>query len=92
MDNLRSKPPVDETIVAERQAVRLKREAAEAKRRAAKMVAGRLLERLKPRRRRQSSRPFRRLLQKRRRGLRATLVVLLGRIASSIQHISRWAE
>ncbi len=39
LDNLRSKPPIDERIVAERQAARLKREAAEAEKRAAKRAA-----------------------------------------------------
>ncbi|HEY5723108.1 MAG TPA: DUF6481 family protein [Allosphingosinicella sp.] len=36
LDNLRSRPPVDEKVVAERQAARLKREAADAERRSAK--------------------------------------------------------
>ena len=36
LDNLRSKAPLDEKIVAERQAARLKREAADAEKRAAK--------------------------------------------------------
>ncbi|MDP9413892.1 MAG: DUF6481 family protein [Pseudomonadota bacterium] len=39
LDNLRSKPPIDDRIVAERQAARLKREAAEAEKRAAKRAA-----------------------------------------------------
>lgn len=39
LDNLRAKPPVDEKLVAERQAARLKREAAEAEKRAAKKAA-----------------------------------------------------
>lgn len=39
LDNLRAKPPVDEKIAAERQAARLKREAAEAGKRAAKAQA-----------------------------------------------------
>jgi hypothetical protein len=39
LDNLRSKPPVDETLTAERQAARLKREAAEAEKRASKKAA-----------------------------------------------------
>ncbi len=39
LDNLRSKPPIDDRIVAERQAARLKREAAEAGKRAAKTAA-----------------------------------------------------
>jgi septal ring factor EnvC (AmiA/AmiB activator) len=39
LDNLRSKPPVDEKIVAERQAARLKRETAEAEKRAARKAA-----------------------------------------------------
>lgn len=39
LDNLRSKPPIDERILAERQAARLKREAAEAEKRAAKRAA-----------------------------------------------------
>ena len=39
LDALRSKPPLDEKIVAERQAARLKREAAEAEKRAAKKAA-----------------------------------------------------
>jgi len=36
LDQLRSKPPVDEQVLAERQAARLRREAAEAEKRAAK--------------------------------------------------------
>jgi hypothetical protein len=36
LDNLRSKPPVDEKIVAARQEARLKREAAQSEKRAAK--------------------------------------------------------
>ncbi len=39
LDKLRSKPPVDEAVQAERQAARLKREAAEAEKRAAKKAA-----------------------------------------------------
>jgi len=39
LEQLRSKPPIDEKIVAERAAVRLKREAAEAEKRAAKKAA-----------------------------------------------------
>jgi hypothetical protein len=39
LDNLRSKPPLDEKLVAERQAARLKREAAAAEKRAAKKAA-----------------------------------------------------
>ncbi|WP_324751226.1 DUF6481 family protein [Sphingomonas sp. LY54] len=39
LDNLRAKPAVDEEIVAERQAARLKREAAEAEKRAARKAA-----------------------------------------------------
>jgi hypothetical protein len=39
LDKLRAKPPVDEKIVAERQAARLKREAAEAEKRAARKAA-----------------------------------------------------
>jgi len=39
LDQLRSKPPLDEKIVAERQAARLKREAAELERRAAKKAS-----------------------------------------------------
>ncbi len=39
LDNLRSKPPVDEQIAAERQAARVKREAAEAEKRDAKKAA-----------------------------------------------------
>lgn len=39
LDNLRSKPPVDERVLAERQAARLKREADEAEKRAAKQAA-----------------------------------------------------
>ena len=39
LEQLRSKPPVDEKIVAERAAARLKREAAEAEKRAAKKAA-----------------------------------------------------
>ncbi|TFI56711.1 hypothetical protein E2493_18700 [Sphingomonas parva] len=39
LDALRSKPPVDEAVVAERQAARLKREAAEAEKRAARRAA-----------------------------------------------------
>jgi hypothetical protein len=39
LDKLRAKPPVDEKLVAARQAARLKREAAEAERRAAKKAA-----------------------------------------------------
>ena len=39
LDNLRSKPPVDQTLTAERQAARLKREAAEAEKRASKKAA-----------------------------------------------------
>ena len=49
-------------------------------------------ERRRLRRRWQSSRPYRCLLQKRRRSLRATLVMRLGRTATSFQRISRWAE
>jgi hypothetical protein len=36
LDNLRSRPPMDEKVAAERQAARLKREAADAERRSAK--------------------------------------------------------
>jgi hypothetical protein len=36
LDNLRSRPPVDEKVAAERQAARLKREAADAEKRKAK--------------------------------------------------------
>ena len=36
LDNLRSRPPLDEKVVAERQAARLKREAADAEKRSAK--------------------------------------------------------
>ena len=39
LDRLRSKPPLDEKIVAERQATRLKREAAELEGRAAKKAS-----------------------------------------------------
>lgn len=39
LDNLRSKPQVDEGLAAERQAARLRREAAEAGKRAAKKAA-----------------------------------------------------
>lgn len=39
LDNLRSKPPIDEKLVAERQAARLKRETAAAEKRAAKASA-----------------------------------------------------
>ena len=39
LDQLRSKPPLDEKIVAERQAARMKREAAELERRAAKKAS-----------------------------------------------------
>ena len=39
LDKLRSKPPIDEKVLAERQAARLKREAAEAEKRAAKKAA-----------------------------------------------------
>ena len=39
LDNLRAKPPLDEAVVAERQAARLKREAAEADKRAARKAA-----------------------------------------------------
>lgn len=39
LEQLRSKPPVDEKLVAERAAARLKREAAEAEKRAAKKAA-----------------------------------------------------
>ena len=39
LDNLRSKPPVDEAIVAERRAARARREAAEAEKRAARLEA-----------------------------------------------------
>ena len=39
LDNLRSKPPLDERIVAERQAARLKRETQEAEKRASKKAA-----------------------------------------------------
>ena len=39
LEQLLSKPPVDEKIVAERQAARLKREAAEAEKREAKKAA-----------------------------------------------------
>ena len=39
LDKLRAKPPVDPAVLAERQAARLKREAAEAEKRAAKAAA-----------------------------------------------------
>jgi len=39
LDNLRAKPPVDEAVLAERQATRLKREAEQAEKRAAKKAA-----------------------------------------------------
>ena len=39
LNKLRSKPPIDEKVLAERQAARLKREAAEAEKRAAKKAA-----------------------------------------------------
>ena len=39
LDALRAKPPVDEKVVAERRAARLKKEAAEAEKRAAKEAA-----------------------------------------------------
>ena len=39
LDKLRAKPPVDEKVVAERQAARLKREEAQAEKRAAKKAA-----------------------------------------------------
>ena len=39
LEQLRSKPPLDEKLVAERAAARLKREAAEAEKRAAKKAA-----------------------------------------------------
>lgn len=39
LDQLRSRPPVDESVVAARQAARLKREAAEAEKRAARKAA-----------------------------------------------------
>lgn len=39
LDQLRSKPPVDERILAERQAARLQRDAAEGERRAARKAA-----------------------------------------------------
>ena len=39
LDNLRKKPPVDEAVLAERQAARLRREAAEAEKRAARKAA-----------------------------------------------------
>ena len=39
LDMLRSRPPVDEKVAAERQAARLKREAKEAEKRAAKAAA-----------------------------------------------------
>src|SRR5439155_19341902 len=39
LDNLRSKPPVDERVVAERQAARLQRDAAAAEKRAARNAA-----------------------------------------------------
>ena len=39
LDKLRSKPPVDEATIAERQAARLRREAAEAEKRSAKAAA-----------------------------------------------------
>ena len=39
LDKLRSKPPVDEKILAERQAARLRREAAEAEKRAVRKAA-----------------------------------------------------
>jgi hypothetical protein len=39
LDRLRSKPPMDEKVVAERQAARLKREVADAEKRAAKKAA-----------------------------------------------------
>ena len=42
LDNLRSKPPVDESVVAERKAARLRRESAEAEKRAAKKAAEQL--------------------------------------------------
>jgi hypothetical protein len=40
LDKLRAKPPVDEKVVAERQAARLKREAAQAEKREARQAAG----------------------------------------------------
>lgn len=43
LDKLRAKPPVDEAILAERQAARLKREAADAEKRAAKKAAEQLV-------------------------------------------------
>ena len=39
LDRLKAKPPVDEAVVAERQAARLAREAAQAEKRAAKKAA-----------------------------------------------------
>jgi hypothetical protein len=39
LDKLRAKPPVDEAVLAQRQATRLKREAADAEKRAAKKAA-----------------------------------------------------
>jgi hypothetical protein len=39
LDKLRSRPPVDEAVLAERQAARLKREADQAEKRAAKKAA-----------------------------------------------------
>jgi hypothetical protein len=39
LDNLRRKPPVDEAVVAERQAARQRREAAEAEKRSARQAA-----------------------------------------------------
>ena len=40
LDNLRSKPPLDEAVMAERQASRLRRETAEAEKRAARNASG----------------------------------------------------
>ena len=39
LDRLRAKPPVDEKLIAERQAARLKREAADAEKRAVRKAA-----------------------------------------------------
>jgi len=48
LDALRAKPPVDEKIVAERQAARLKKEEAQAEKRAAKKAAEQAAKEAKP--------------------------------------------
>jgi hypothetical protein len=47
LTNLRAKPPVDENVIAERQAARLKRDAEQAEKRAAKKAAEQLAKQAK---------------------------------------------